>query len=118
MLTTKKVIYWLPRILSICFILFLSLFALDVFSEYTGWKIIQALFMHLLPGLILLVLTIIAWKRDLVGMAVFFIFAVGYIFIAGLHHHWSWYALISGPCFIVGVLFLMSWFQMRNLKKS
>jgi hypothetical protein len=36
---TKKIIYRSPRILSIVFILFLALFAIDVFKEYSGWKI-------------------------------------------------------------------------------
>ena len=117
MLTVKKVLYWLPRILSIGFILFLSLFALDVFREYSGWKIIPALFIHLLPSLILLVLIIIAWKHDLVGVAVFFIAAISYVLIAGFHRHWSWYASISGPSVIIGILFLISWFQTRKLKK-
>jgi len=31
--TTKRVLFWAPRVLGILFALFLSLFALDVFSE-------------------------------------------------------------------------------------
>jgi hypothetical protein len=118
MLFNNKVIYWSPRILSICFILFLSLFALDVFNEYSGWKIIPALLIHLLPSLVLLALVIIAWKYDLVGMAVFFIAAISYVLAVGFHHHWSWYASISGPAVVIGVLFLLSWRQKKNLKGS
>lgn len=114
----SKIVYWAPRILSIIFIIFLSLFALDVFNEYKGWSIIPALFMHLIPSLVLLILTIIAWKHDLIGMAVFFLAAISYVLMVGFHHHWSWYAGISGPSAIIGVLFLISWFQKRNFKKS
>jgi len=114
----NKIIYWSPRILSICFVLFLSLFALDVFNEYSGWKIIPALLIHLLPSLVLLALVIIAWKYDLVGMAVFFIAAISYVLAVGFHHHWSWYASISGPAVVIGVLFLLSWRQKKNLNGS
>lgn len=53
---TKKInrfVYWLPRILSIIFILFLSLFSLDVISpELSFWEILVGLFMHNIPQLI------------------------------------------------------------------
>jgi hypothetical protein len=111
---TKKIIYWLPRILSLIFVLFLSLFALDVLGQFSGWSTILALLVHLLPALILLALTIIAWKHDLVGMIVFLVFAVYYVWTAGLDRHWSWYAFISGPAVVVGVLFFFSWLQKRR----
>ncbi len=114
MLITRRIIHWLPRILGVGFILFLSLFALDVFGEYSGWNVIPALLIHLLPSFVLLGIIIIAWKHDLVGAVVFLAFAVFYIWMAGLGRPWSWYAGISGPAAFVGILFLMSWFQKRN----
>jgi uncharacterized membrane protein len=110
---TKKIIYWLPRILSLAFVLFLSLFALDVFGEYSGWAAIPALLIHLLPMFILLAFVIAAWKYDLVGLIVFPVFALGYVLLVGLDRHWSWYAAISGPAIIVGFLFFLSWAQKR-----
>jgi hypothetical protein len=117
MFTTKKIFYWSPRILSIVFILFLALFALDVFREYSGWKIIPALFMHLLPSLVLFIFIIIAWKYDLIGTAVFLFVAVSYVAMVGTHHHWSWYASISGPSVIIGILYFISWLQRRKLDR-
>ena len=111
---TRKIIHWLPRILGVGFVVFLSLFALDVFGEYSGWETILAFFIHLLPSFVLLGVVIIAWKHDLVGAVVFLAFAVFYIWMAGLDRPWSWYAGISGPAALVGILFLMSWFQKRN----
>lgn len=110
----KKIISWFPRILSLAFVLFLSLFALDVFGEYTGWELVIALFMHLLPTFVLLGVVIISWKYDLVGAIVFFAFAFFYIVAAGLGRPWSWYAFISGPAFIVAILFFVSWLQKRK----
>ena len=46
----KRVFHWSPRVLSILFALFLSIFALDVFSEgYAFAETILALLMHLIP---------------------------------------------------------------------
>jgi len=44
---SKRVLYWTPRTLSIAFIAFLSLFALDVFGPGQGfWKTLLALTMQ------------------------------------------------------------------------
>lgn len=114
----KRVIHWSPRILSLGFVLFLSLFALDVFGEYSGWELILAFSMHLLPSLVLLAAVIISWKCDLIGAIVFFSFAVLYVKLAGFGRPWTWYAFISGPALIVSSLFLLSWFQKRKMSEN
>lgn len=109
-----KIIYWLPRILSIGFALFLSLFSLDVFSEYSGSAVLLPLLIHLIPSFVLLAVILVAWKCELVGMIVFLGFALFYIVMVGLDRPWSWYAGISGPSAIVGILFLLSWLERRK----
>ena len=48
--TMKRVLFWTPRVLCILFAMFLSLFALDVFSEGYGlWQTIGALLIPLGP---------------------------------------------------------------------
>ena len=111
---SKKIVYWVPRVLSIAFVLFLSLFAFDVFSEYRGWDVVLPLLIHLVPSLVLLGVSLVAWKYDLVGTFVFIGFAVFYIFAAGLHRPWSWYAAISLPAAVVGIFFFLSWLQKRK----
>lgn len=110
----NKFLHWSPRILSILFLIFLSLFTLDVFGEYQGLAILPALFMHLLIPLILLVVTVLAWKKDLIGVVVFFAFAIYYVYIIGFNRDWSLYASISGPAIIIGILFLLNWFKKRK----
>lgn len=110
----NKIIFWFPRVLSITFVLFLSMFALDVFSEYSGWQIILPLFMHLLPSIILLLVIIIAWKYELVGAVVFLLGAILYVWEAGLGRPWTWYAFISGPALIVAIFYFLSWLQKRK----
>lgn len=106
-----KIIYWLPRILSIAFVLFLSLFALDVFGEYSGWQAVLGFLIHLLPSFVLLAVILISWKYDLVGAIVFLCFAIFYVFLVGFDRPWSWYVGISCPSAVVGILFFLSWFQ-------
>lgn len=113
----RKLVYWLPRVLSIFFVLFLSLFALDVFGEYSGWELALALFIHLIPSIALLGVVAVSWKHDLVGAIIFFAFAVFYIQAAGLGRPWTWYAFISGPAFIVAILFFISWIFKKRFKE-
>lgn len=114
----SKIIYFLPRILSIIFILFLSIFSFDVFGENIGFfQAILAFFIHSLPSIFLILITIIAWKFDLVGAITFFSAGILYILLVGFNRPWSWYAFISGPAFFVGILFFLSWLQRRKKSK-
>ena len=114
MTTGEKFVFWAPRILAIAFVLFLSLFALDVFSEYEGWDTLVPLLIHLVPSAILLAVVVLAWRYEWVGALAFFGFAVLYVVDQGFDRPWSWYVAIPGPSAIVGILFLMSWFQRRR----
>ena len=74
----KRAVYWIPRILCLLFAVFISLFALDVFSEgYGFWETIVALVMHLVPpGMILMALAI-AWRWEWLGAILFVALGVG-----------------------------------------
>lgn len=110
-----KIIYWSPRILSLGFVLFLSLFSLDAFNGGISWQNILGFFIHLLPSLVLLGVVLVSWKYDLVGAVVFFGFAVLYIFSIGFYEHWSVYLSIPLPALIVSALFILSWLQKRSI---
>jgi hypothetical protein len=92
----KKVVFWLPRILAILYIAFISMFALDVF-EMPQWYL--ALFMHLIPSFILIILTIIAWKNELIGGILFL--AAGLV----MTYFFNTVGIVI-PVYIVGLLFL------------
>lgn len=108
-------LFWTPRVLSILFILFISLFALDIFEgEYGFWGTIIGLFMHLIPSFILIVLLAIAWRWEWVGGIAFIGFGLWYIMMLTRNSlPWylaiSWSLQIAGPAFLVGILFLMNW---------
>ena len=99
----NKKLYLLPRILAISFIVFISIFSLDVVDK-PQWFL--ALFIHLIPSFILTIFTIIAWKHELIGGIIFFI--SGIIALAFFHS-----IIIALPILITGILFLMG-----NSKKS
>jgi hypothetical protein len=111
----NKFLHWAPRILSIIFVGFLCLFSFDGFTEFNGWQTILTVAMHLLIPAVVLLGTIIAWKKDLVGTVIFFFFAAYYVLMVGFNRHWSWYAAISAPALITGILYLLNWWQ--NKKK-
>ncbi len=85
----NKFLFWAPRIASLLFVGFLSVFAFDVFGEYQGWQTVLASFIHLIPSLALLVLVLVAWRYELAGAAAFLGLALLYVGIVGLHQHWS-----------------------------
>lgn len=108
----QKTIYWTPRILCLLFAGFISLFALDVFDgEHGFWQTALALLMHLVPTAVLLGLLAVCWRWEWVGAVVFP--ALGLLYLWSGRVHWSAYVLISGPLFLLGILFFLSW-RMRK----
>lgn len=110
----QNVIHWSPRILSIAFVAFISIFALDVFTSPFEWMMIVGFLVHLLPSFALLALTAIAWRHPLVGAIAFVGFALGYVLMVGFDRPWSWYAFISLPSLIVGLLYAADWLRTRK----
>ena len=116
----NKFFYWTPRILGIIFILFLMLFSLDVFQpNLTAGEITLSLFMHNIPALVLLMILIISWRHEIVGGIIFNLAGLLYILmlVSGPSFQWymlSWALFISGPAFIIGILFLINWFKKKN----
>jgi hypothetical protein len=122
--TKAKLLHWVPRILSILAILFISLFALDAFEPgRTLWQQIGAFLIHLIPSFVLLLVLIIAWKRELLGGTIFLILGIGlspFVYTLNYHmNHSVWMSLgiimvITMPFAIVGMLFIMSHFYKKR----
>ncbi|MCK5315357.1 MAG: hypothetical protein KAJ53_09555, partial [Anaerolineales bacterium] len=88
---------------------FLSVFALDVFSEgYGFWQTIGALLLHLIPVYIVVILLVIAWRRERVGAILFIALAVIYV-VSTFGRFPGGGLVIAGPLVLVGVLFLFNW---------
>jgi hypothetical protein len=95
----NKMIRKITRILSIAFILFISLFALDVFGE--GFSFI-ALIMNLIPTFVAVILTVIAWKKEFLGGILWLILGIFFLIMSPLA------LVIYVPTIIIGGLNLWS----------
>ena len=99
----KKIIL----ILSILLVVFISLFALDVF-EQENWLL--ALIMHLIPTFVVILLTLISWKKELWGGILWLILGIFFMIMSPR----AW--IIYVPAMVIGGLNL--WLTRREKKKS
>ena len=88
------------------------MFALDVFSEGYGFgETILALLIHLVPTFLVVIVLLIAWRWEWVGALLFIVVALFFLLSSGGE---SW--IISGPLFLVGILFLVNWRYSAQLR--
>jgi len=112
----KSILFWTPRVFTLFFAIFLSLFALDVFnSGYPLWKIPIALFMHLIPVFIILGVLLLSWKWEWVGGIVYIVLGFYYLLKMWNGRHIETLLIISLPLFILGILFLIGWLFRKDL---
>ena len=101
-------VFWTPRVMALLFAVFVSLFAFDVFdSRLDVWRTILALFVHLIPSFVVLLLLVVAWRWEWVGALAYTALSVLYVAAAWGRLHWSASVVISGPLLIIGLLFLL-----------
>ncbi len=99
------------RILEIGFALFISQFAMDVFTEHESiGKTILDLGMHLIPTFALLLIIFLSWKREWIGGVGYTLLGVAYIIAAKGKMGLTAYVVIAGPLFILAILFFFIWF--------
>ncbi|MFC1635869.1 hypothetical protein ACFL5Z_13605 [Planctomycetota bacterium] len=116
--SVKRLLFWTPRILCIAFAVFVSLFALDVFGEgYNFFETILAFLIHLIPTGIILIALAVSWRWEWMGAITFIALGIVYIMIfRDREFGWSTYLIISGPLFLLGVLFLINWLCHKQLR--
>jgi len=124
MKTSIRLFHWIPRIICILAILFVSVFAADAFGP--GRSIQEQLgdfIIHLIPSFILLAILIVAWIWELFGGILFLVIGLGLSpFIYRMNYnmnHSVWMSLgiilmITIPFVIVGVLFILSYFLKKK----
>jgi hypothetical protein len=103
----RPVVLWVPRVLGVAFVLFLSLFAFDAFDTPGGPLAVAAAFaIHLIPSAVLLVVVALAWRREWVG-AVLFVGAA--VFYAAWAQRLDWVLIIAGPLVVVATAYALAW---------
>lgn len=111
----KSWLTWTPRVLAIVLILFLGLFALDVFEEERSiGEILVALFMHLVPNFILLAALLVAWRWKRFGGLLFLGLAVFSVVFFRNTSTIVTYLITTLPASIIGLLFLLDGFTERR----
>ena len=118
MRTSNNSFHWIPRILCIAAILFISMFAADAFAP--GLSIgeqIRDFLIHLIPTFVLTAILILAWKRELIGGMIFTLLGLGLspvVFLMNYNNNHSVLVslsiilLITIPFVVVGILFIVS----------
>jgi hypothetical protein len=108
------IICWIARVMTIAFAGFISIFALDVFSEGHGfWETAFALFIHLIPTLLIILVLILSWRREWIGGFAFLILGIFYVATKWGKIDWSGFAMISIPLFLLAGLYFIGWYQSK-----
>lgn len=128
MTSSQRLIYWLPRIICILAISFVSIFALDAFDpNLTLWQQIRGFATHLIPSFILLLILLIAWKRELLGGIIFLIIGIVLSPLIYVHNYRMNGSVgtslliittITFPFILVGVLFILGYLNKRKKAKE
>lgn len=104
---TGKLI-WIPRVLAMIFIVFLSLFALDAFSGDAPFiKKLGGFFVQLIPSFILVLTWLISWKRPLMGGSIFILLSIAFAFFFRTYRSVPTFLLTTFPVALVGILFII-----------
>jgi len=126
MKTSIRVIHWLPRIICILAILFISIFAADAFAPGLSiWQQLGGFFMHLIPSFVLVALLIVAWKWENIGGIIFTVIGLGLSPFIYMHNYNMNHSIgmslgiiltVTFPIVVTGILFILSYFmKKRNL---
>ena len=124
-----RFLFRFPRIFAIIFILFISIFALDIFWQgYTFRQTMWALFIHLIPTRFMIIALILSRKKyPLVAAIIFWCFGLRYATLNVINffrateassmpacYYFVWIAIIALPALVVGFCF----FRDRRIQKK
>jgi hypothetical protein len=109
--TGGQVLHWVPRGLAVLFAVFISLFALDVFSEGQPLgELLVDLTMHLVPTALIVVALLVAWRWPAAGGVAFLGLGAAYVIMTGGRFQLLALLLIAGPPTLIGLLFIADQF--------
>jgi hypothetical protein len=103
----SRIFYWIPRVLAIISILFMTLFSLDAFggNESFGMKMLGFL-MHNIPVLIVTAILVVAWKWEVAGGILFILsFITGTLFFHSFSGN-PGSIIVIAPLLLIGILFI------------
>ncbi|HDO26514.1 MAG TPA: hypothetical protein ENH02_00205 [Bacteroidetes bacterium] len=104
---------WTLRFLLIVTIFFWGLFSLDVFNEgYNFLETVGAFLVHNIPSLLMIIVLIIAWKRENVGGALLLLLVLCFVIFFIIQSGRLMYGtlIMFGLPFLIGVMFLVNYY--------
>lgn len=105
----NKTLYWLPRAIAILFILFISVFSLDVFSgSGTVMEKAGGFLIHNIPTIILILALVFSWKNEKKGGYLFILLGLLFAFYFHAYQRMDTFLMISFPAILTGALFIWS----------
>ncbi|MDE3201280.1 MAG: hypothetical protein KGN79_10210 [Acidobacteriota bacterium] len=108
-------LYWSPRILSILFALFITVFAFDVFDANGGFVAhFLALLLHLVPTFVLALAILLAWRWEWIGAAIFASCGLLYSMWAA-PRNLQWILILGLPMFVIAALYMASWIKRTQI---
>lgn len=115
--TTKRLM-WIPRVLSIVFVLFLSLFALDAFSGSAPFlEKLGGFLIHLAPTFVLLAIVVLSWRYPVFGGVALIVAGAVFAFSFDTRMDPVAFLTISLPPIVVGAMFIIFHFVPRDKRR-
>lgn len=107
-----QLLHWPVRFLALAHLLFIGLFALDVFDTGLGtWQTLLSLLIHLMPSLSIALALLLAWKHPLRGAIAFLLLSVLFlIFFPNPSDGIAFFVLIA-PLAVCSILFALEWWN-------
>lgn len=106
---------WALRILLIIMILFFALFSFDVFEEGKDfWETLADFLGHNIPSFVMIIILIIAWKRENIGGILLMLCALGFgifLFFRMDKSMLGTFVMLGIP-FLIGALFVVNYYYL------
>lgn len=108
-------ICWAARVIAIIYIVFISIFAFDVFGGDEGiGRILIRFLICLIPSIVLAVILVFAWRCEKIGGALFIVAGIVFTIFFNTYKDIMTFLIISGPVFLVGILFLINAVKLKK----
>lgn len=105
----ERFLTWLPRVITIAYILFISIFAADALtSDGSVFEKIGRLVAHLIPSALAAGLLFVAWRVRILGGLLFLVFGLALTIYFQTYRSTQNFLMISFPLMLAGVLFIFS----------
>lgn len=112
-----RILYFLPRAMATALIIFLAIFALDVFEPGKNFTYyVVALCMHLIPNFVLAIVLVIAWKKEMLGGVLFLLISFIFTIFFRAYQNLASFFVVSLPIFLIGILFVIN--NRRGIKNT